>query len=499
MARVNAFGCFDDCYNIGAGYFISKGRMLYSDIPFNHQMLMAYLSSVVQTIFHPINVYELILRHRQTVLLFGFTMSMLLVWRYRWVGLGFVLLYEFTKFYIFGDRYLAEGLIVYPLVYMLGLFWEKLHNRKISSVELLLSSIFAWFVIFMREPYTLAVLVLYAAILFSKNFSVDRIVSILVFVTLSLVTILLMPVKDYFYNLIIVNTNGILKGEIQQNSIFGFGAIKIFFYPLFIFFDGKWNNFRYILIGLSSVFLLLNVYYFLNKKKIFSIILLFFVLGLANIRFTPPGIIFYAAFHAIPWYGMFIFSIFLLLHEIYFINKKIFTLGAVIVSITFFYNIFSPQSFLHEKTNAQFEFITNYGNYLQVGEVVKALSNSNDTFFVDGFDELLHWSSDIRSPYKYSWYTSYMPHIIKYSQEREQMFIRNSPDFYYGSCPKENNPMRLMPKNKRNEYVRLLNAGKPSCLFIKKEKIYLVSKSQWDKARAFLFELPSAQHETIKN
>jgi len=44
IPHTNSFGCFDDCMNISAGYFLQYGRTLYSEIFFNHQPNLAYLS-----------------------------------------------------------------------------------------------------------------------------------------------------------------------------------------------------------------------------------------------------------------------------------------------------------------------------------------------------------------------------------------------------------------------------------------------------------------------
>src|SRR4030067_2879999 len=82
MPRVNAFGCFDDCNNFVAGYFLLKGKALFSQIFFNHNPLMAYLSMFVQLFTNPQNIYELILRHRQFLLLFGLFFNLLLIGRF---------------------------------------------------------------------------------------------------------------------------------------------------------------------------------------------------------------------------------------------------------------------------------------------------------------------------------------------------------------------------------------------------------------------------------
>src|SRR5258708_32418001 len=103
--RIAAFGCFDDCFNYGAGYFVAHGKHLYTDLFYNHQPLMAYLSALVQIVFRPQTLYGFLVAHRLIILGLSLLFSLLLVYRFSYAGFLFVLLYEPTKFYVFGDRF----------------------------------------------------------------------------------------------------------------------------------------------------------------------------------------------------------------------------------------------------------------------------------------------------------------------------------------------------------------------------------------------------------
>jgi hypothetical protein len=146
MPRVSAFGCFDDCFNIVAGHFINNGRILYSEIFFNHQPLPAYLSAAIQRIADPINIYELILRHRQVLFVFGFGINSLMIVRFGVPAFVFMLLYEPVKYYVFGDRFLAESFTVYAHVYLLFLFLTVWYGRKLRPIDTILVGLAAWFI-----------------------------------------------------------------------------------------------------------------------------------------------------------------------------------------------------------------------------------------------------------------------------------------------------------------------------------------------------------------
>lgn len=494
IPHVNAFGCFDDCFNIVAGYFITNGKRLYSEIFFNHQPLMAYFSYFIQTKFHPINIYDLILTHRQSIMAFSFIVNVLIIFRFGLPMLGFVLLYEFSKFYVFGDRFLAEGVIVYPLVYMVGLVWQKYTSKRLYWYDYLLSSLFAWFIIFMREPYIIVSFALLFLIFFGKPFSYQKKVALGLFILSVIVFLAMMPMPEYFFNVVTVNSQ-IFHSE-AADKLLGLGVIKLFVYPIAILFGGEWNMFRYFLVGLDIVFLISFLFLLKVKEKRLVLLMLFLILGLANIRIVPPGKIFYAAFHMIVWYGLFIATLLHLLNALFFYRKKIAASLLIILVILFVYIVGSPKSFIREKADPHYELITNYGKELQVGEVVRLLSKPTDTLYLDGGDDLIYWQAKRLSPYEYSWYTSGMLSFSRYRQARIDMFRKTPPDFYYRFCSKEKMAGYFLSKSYESDYVNLYSLGKPTCLYVKKSKILNIEEGRWQKAKEFLYELPD---NVIKN
>ncbi|MEX2012930.1 MAG: hypothetical protein WD967_00830 [Candidatus Levyibacteriota bacterium] len=456
MARVSAFGCFDDCFNIAAGYFINEGKTLYSDIFFNHQMLMPHISAYIQHL-NPINVYELVLRHRQFVLLFGFLFNLLLFLRFGSPMIPFVITYEFTKFYLFGDRFLAEGLVVYPLVYLSSLAFHKVLKKRIFPIDYFLASVFAWFVIFMREPFVLLAVFLLLFVYYGK-FQKLKVLSFAIFIVLSSTTLLLAPLNEYFQNVVVMNSI-IFKGDLQLLSL-----LKSFLYPFQVVLSNEKNPFMLILIPISLAFIL-YAFNLVKDRKYALFIAMFVILGLANFRNTEPGKIFHESFHILPWYGLIVAFTFLLIFNF---AKKYF--AAALVILTSLFLLYIPRSFLVEKINSHEEFITNYGHILETGNVFSILKEEGDTYFADGFDELTHWQVDLPSPYKYSWYTSFMPRFETYSTARLEMFRDSPPVFYYGSCPEDKNAERLIPDEYKNQYRNITREEKPTCLYVRGDK-----------------------------
>ena len=467
------------------------GKTLYSQIFFNHQMFMADISYVIQALSHPINIYELILRHRQFIMFAGLIMDALLIYRFGLAGVGFTLFYEFSKFYTFGDRFLGEGLVVYFLAYILGLLWHKLNKNKLYLFDYILAGIFTWAIIFLRETFIPVAIFTYFLILFNKSEYKNKIISVVIFLILTLGVILLTSIKDYIFQVVYINLN--LTYSIREkadNPLILVNQLKIFLYPLYLYFDGTFNNFRYFIVGLNSLFIISLFLYIKTVKKLAIVVLFLFLLGLTNIRPVTPGTIFYEAFHMLPWYGSFIFLFFLILQEIIKQKKKFVSFASLILFLLFTYLMLAPNSYVREKADPQTEFINNYGHILQIGEVIRALSKQEDTLFLDGGDDLIYWQAKLHSKYPYSWYTSIMPKFSVFTNARDYMFKNDPPDFYYDLCAKGKNYNPSLPKQIISKYQQLYSFGKPTCVYVKKTKIPQISIEQWQKAKEFKYELP---------
>ncbi len=467
--RVSSFSFFDEYADIIVGYFMVKGKTIYSEIFFNHQMIPVYISYIIQAVLHPETLYKLILYHRLFIVGFSLLMNGLLVYRFKTVGLAFMCVFELTKYYLFGNLFLAESMIVYPLVYMFCLVWEKLDGKRISGINYLLGGVFTWFVVFSREPYVPLVVFLYLVLIIGKKHRREKIISLSALAALSFITFFTVPMKDYLYQIANVNFMSIFSMETKKNNIFGSGMLQIFFYPFYIFFSGKWNYFREILIGLDILFFLGLVGY-IQKKAMNKILLIFFTLGLANVRIVTPGEVFFGSFHLIIWYGLFIVIVFLGVKFLFQYYRQNVVKYVLSLCILFFFSflLLSPESFLKEKVDTNTDFTNNYARFYSIGEIIKTLASPNDALFIDMTDSLVYWQAGLDSTYPYTLYYPVMDRILKYKEIRLAMFQNTPPDFYYVHCPE--GQFVFIPQKYRAEYVELLYNNEQTCVYINKQK-----------------------------
>jgi hypothetical protein len=480
ITRMNAFGCFDDCFNYVGGYFINHGKRIYTDFFFNHQLLMPYLSAVIQSAAKTDSIPVLLLRHRQSLFLFGFIASSVIVLRFGSIGLVFSLIYETTKYYLFGDRFLAEGFIVYPLVY---LFLTVLMRKRMSWFEAVSVPIAVWFVVFMREPYVPVALVLFGAYMYRERTPARRIASAAIFLGLCGLPFILINPTDFWFNLVTVNAKTVLLADIGGTKLLGAGLPKVFAYPLAIILEGTaWNPFRIYLAALSVI--LLGAAAITGKTGRWRMtVFVFFVLGTANLRFTPPGLMFYSAFHMLPWYGLFLTATAYLAVQAS-RNRIAKTVTFAVLTAVPAVFLALPTSYLHERVNQHEEFIINFGQYLDTGLAAKALSHPGTTLYLDGADDLIYVQSGLLSPYRYGWYTSVMPQFETYRIARTDMFRTSPPDLYYRFCSPRPLPGFSLPSDMADGYMLLYRGDKPSCLYVRNAYAGRITDAQWQAAAA---------------
>ncbi len=484
-----AFSFIDEFNNFMAGYYILQGKSLYSQIFFQHQPLMAYMSAFIQLVLHPDTLYKLILYHRIFIIFVSILFDILLIYRFSYIGVAFSIFFELSKFYLFGSLFLGESFIVYPIVYLFGLAWEKLQKKVLSLQDILISGFFTFLVVCTREPFIPVTLCLYGYVLIGK-LTKSKAYSICFFLFLTSLTLLTLPLRQYMFDIITVNYNSVALSETAANGIRGIGIFQIFIYPFLLFFGGSWNILREIIVLCDVMLLGMLIYAFYIGKRL-SVLFILFFLGLAAVRIVTPGTIYFSAYHILPWYGLFIMSLFLLLSLFYTKKyKRIFIVLGLYSFIICLFMLFSTQSFIFEKNNRSNDFTTNYERYFVFGSVIHALAKPTDTVFVDSWDSLIYWQAKQPVAYPYIFYYVPMNNYPIFTNARVVMFKNNPPDFYYFYCGETKYYSPGIPNIYKNEYKQLYNITGPSCLYVLTKKIPQISQNQWNSAKQLGFYLP---------
>lgn len=469
--KIASFLFFDEYANIIAGYFMTQGRMLYAENFFNHQMIPAYISYSIQKLTTPDTLYQLIGYHRIFVLLWSALWGIFLIRKTGFIGVWFVIGYEAVKYYLFGNLFLAESLIIYPLVYLFYLAWKSIRGDTINTLDYYIASFSAWFVIFSREPYIPLAFFLYAVTVFYplKKFGGHVRKSFFLFLGACVLILLTVPLEEYIYQVVIVNFLTVFSDQLSRNAASGLGLPAILFYPFYTFVIGE-NTFMKKVLMLISAFLIsviILAYKDIKHKRLFLFV--FITLACANIRVLKPGIEFYSAFYQIQWLGLAIISIALFIVEIckrrlkYGIILIVFaTIGFVGIILT------NPSYFVWEKQDNKALFTYNYDMFYITGQAIRILTGGNGTMFVDLSDSLTYWTGGLPSSYKYGVYYPVADALPRYRDERLKMFYTDPPDVYFTNCQEGIRYYYALPREVTERYAPVLFEGNPTCLFVSK-------------------------------
>lgn len=475
---------FTDAFNsFVRANFMLKGRQIYSEIFSHHQPIMVFISYFIQKILHPNSLFQLVVYHRLFIIVFSFLANLILIARFRKPAVLFVFLFEISKYYLFGNLFLGESIVVYAFAYLIGTAFLKFKKEKIYSLEYFFFAFLLFFVIFTRIPYAPAALVVYFYLLHGKEYIKEKIISFVFLIIFSIAFVLSLPLNDYFYSLIGVNFKSYIGDELTRRGTGGAGLLQILFYPLIIFLKGEFNIMRFFLISLSITFFK-EIIISLNKKNLKFIFFLIVTLALLSVRFVVPGDMFTTGFYLLPWYASFIMIIAFLLKEIYRKKFHIFLVLFVFLIVSFvLIHIVYPSSFVKQSfsINKTSDFHNNFGNQYIIGETIRRLSRPGDKLMVDYWETLIYWQSGLDSPYKYALFWPVNQKMSRYVEKRKEMFREYPPDFYYTYCDQTQKDSPLLYAQELSLFVQLKTVDdKNSCVYVNKNILNKISNKQWN-------------------
>ncbi|KKP87000.1 MAG: hypothetical protein UR89_C0009G0021 [Candidatus Roizmanbacteria bacterium GW2011_GWA2_35_8] len=493
--QATSFAFVDEYDNIAVAHQMIKGKKLFSEVFHNRQIGPVYLSYAIQLITKPQTLYQLIAVHRLFIIAISFIFSILLLFRFGLLGLGFPILFEPIKYYFHGNLFLGESMIVYPIIYLVLLLFEK--NKKLFFYDVILAGFFSWLTIFSREPYIPLIILLFISIFIKKKNIKGFITSSMIVFLLSAITLLGLNLKDYFFQLYVVN-----RSRITGNSFDKFDSVNLFTsltYPILLLFkEGKWNHLRQI-VSSYSLFLMSLILYFLVRLKKYRLILMSLLLLIFSaIRVVSPGTVFYGAYRTMIW-----ISLLIILNLVYFRklieSKKNLTPALFILPIIFIISIISKESFIFKNINKVQSFDINYNRFFVNGEVIRLLTDSDDTLFVDGYDSLLFWQAGIPSAYKYSFYYPIMKDVKIFDNAKELMFKKNPPTFYFIDCIYRNiNPIPKIVKDDYHQFIYSVTNG-DTCLYVNKDKLIDLDNERLDSIKKYNYFLNLSPKYDLKN
>ena len=459
--RSLSFHFVDEEEHIVTASFMNQGYRVYQDLSVNHQPLVYLGSSWLQKIIKPQSIFLLIKWHRLAVFGYAALWSVLLVWRFGLVGLLFAGVFEWLKFYSFGNLWLMESLAVYPAVYLFASFLEAgLSNKwpkKRESIFLGFSSFLVMFNLVPLWPWLGLIWLVY--LIKNRKMFLRQLVGLLI--PTAILFILVSPI-DWFRETINYNVIYAMPQLSTVKTVDDW--LKIIFFPLVSFLTR--NSFQAgVIRWLFSGFLI--SWLVVKKRKIGWLILIYFLLVLSNLRVSSPGAVFYDGFHLLPWTGLLLISFLICLKQVK--NRAVLAVFAVL-GIGLFLNRNMPYFWQTDSVN---EYHINYSRFDDLNFAVKILTEPGDRLAILTGESLIYWNTGVKPATRQVVYYAWEHDVPRLKEEYKKAFYDDDPpEFIFGGQE---------AGLSNDKYIPLLRNGQPTELFIRKDKAEDVNQKQVDQ------------------
>lgn len=459
LQKIFAIHFVDEEDNLVLGKLLIDKFLLYKDLFSHHQPLAYILSSFIQQSLDLNSIYLLIKRHREFMIAYSSIWALFLVYRFGWRMLGTVIFFELSKIYLFGNLFLAESFVAYPLIYLTALVFQK----DIKIIEFLFIGLVVGFVLVMLSPiWPLTGFLIFMLVFghFKKQNFFSFLLGVLMVI---LVVVPFISIKDYIFNAFYINFNYYIP--ITSGEPFIVSVIKSFFTPINSFFTAEGNAVVW-LVRIFSMIFFINLFLLIKRKDFKLLAIVLVILTLANIRYISPGLEYYQGFHLLPWLAIFLALNFMMLKKI---GKLIFIFGGLLV-VGFLLLINFNRTNLFQKNDLNNDFFINYSRQFGVGEVIRITKNDHDSLFVVPDEWLVYWQSNAKPGSKMINYYAWMEQVPPLKGEVDNMFLNNPPTFFYCACNKIDMEKFLNDYPVLNEYDSFSKDGVELNLFVQKGK-----------------------------
>ena len=476
----------DEDDNFVTGAWILEGQKLYKDIFFQHQPTATYLSAAVQEVTKPNSIFLLVKRHRELIYLYSAAAFFLLTLRFGFVGFVTAIIYETTKFYLLGNLFLAETLVIPPLLFVIGLIYETVSRREKLSSRLnltiaLISIIFIQFTLLPLAPFALISIAI-IWYLSSKSLRSFLLKFIGIYILLlSFIFLKLFPISGYLKDTVFITSTQNIPAEVDHLGTF---IARFFFYPLLAL--NFQNSGFFLTFKVLSILFVISLLFLVKRKCYLFALLSVLLFWLTNLRPASFGL-FYSGFHLLPMYGALLWLTVLNVNLIILKSKtKIYKI--LILCILFgpliLLSLLSYKKEVTTPFNRESSFYSNYSPKFDYGEAVRLLSKPQDKLIVGSSESLIYWQSKLlpSSPFFYTYGFMYKSDALK--KEVSDNFSKSLPKFFYinGDFEKD-----VIYNRQAKYYSNVMLHGKPSRLYVLKSQLKNITDDKWREVKRLGF------------
>lgn len=470
-ANIFNFRFVDEEINFITGKWYLNEIKLYSKHFFNHQPIPSLLSAGLQSLTEPNTIFLLVKRHREFIFFFSIIAWWLLSIRFGWKAWMAGLTILLTKHVLFGWLFLSESLVVPFVLYIVFLLLDLTIGKSIWRIDYWLLPFSLLFIQFNLLPLTL--FVIFSIIYFLYFLKTKMIIKKAIvpgLITTGLFFLLLLPTisfRGYIDYTILANWKEMIPTEAKYTFV---EAAKLVLFKVFEIWEMP-NDIFYIFLKTVSGLLIISWILFGISKRWKLILVEIFITFLLSIRPLPMGTG-YSGFHFLPWFSgciaLLFFNLDLLLKRQRIVKPVLLSFLLVISTAGYVgYNEYSSFPDRFER------WYINYSPAYDYGEITRLLSSSGDTMFASPDASLIYWQSGLKPNARYFFVFSFMQQSKKINNQIRSGWKQNPPVFAYIEDYEVYNELL------DGRYSRLTKYDKKLNLYIRKDRLVLISDKQW--------------------
>lgn len=398
----------DEQDNFVLGNSVLEGEKLYQNIFSYHQPASYLVSALVQNTLKTNNILMLIKYHRFFV--FGWSMGWWLLMILCFGGwiFGPMIILETVKIIYLGNLFLAESLVLLPIIFV-GLWLIDNKNNNYGSA-FLLGIITAFCGLTLAPLWPVLILVI---VTFWWRWKDKRIVAMIIG-ALFLIGLIASKVDilGYFENAIYINKNYYLSiaSKIPLSKTLIFSFLTPFLYII------NQNKMMEILIIkiMVGIFLIAELIY--GKKNWKGALQIYLILALLNLRNFELERTHYGGFHLMIWIGWLILISFWLIRKINTKHLRLLILFPAIVLLM----IINKQ--IREKNGLIDDFEIYYSRIFNMSQAIKVSATENDRLLSMPDEVLGYWKTGVKVAGKYLFFYKWMETVPGMRQEQINSF-----------------------------------------------------------------------------
>ncbi|MDD2483022.1 MAG: hypothetical protein PHE32_00415 [Candidatus Shapirobacteria bacterium] len=386
-----------------------NGNKIYTNIFSHHQPGTYILSAAIQKITKPNSIEILIKRHRQFIILWSIVWIIFITWRFGFQMIGAMMILELIKNKYLGSLFLAESLVIAPMIYLVLSFLEN----KLAKNEPFFWGLIAGIVGITLAPMwpVLALMILTFCWRYRKK---AKNIGLMIGggALVSAITLCFINISGYFENAILINQKYYISIAGGGNLIIS--TIKSLITPFFYLKDGL-NLPEILLVKFFILILFILLLFLIKEKKWQKILWILLILSLVNLRNFELQKIYYDGFHLLIWVALIITIPF------YFLKNKWWILGLLPIIYLLFLN---RESILNKPDYKQ-DFEIYYSRIFNMSEAIRTTKNESDSLLAIPDEVLGYWQAEISPKGRFIFFYKWMTGVDFLKKEQLNNFQLN--------------------------------------------------------------------------